>query len=312
MRKLFALTTLACSLMACSGGTGGAGEITGYRFTMTTTMGGQRLAGAEMRATGAMDIAGNAMQLSTTTRMPSFPSASASPSAGFGLGGVGAAFGLGGGSSGLPGSITQEMIVAGNKVYMRLAGEMAKMYGAQLPPGKQWFEAPGAAAGATMMLSNPFGPGDDPKAFFPSFKRMAKSLRTIGAVDLAGVATTRYDATVDLATALKPVRKQVGATAYRQMLNQFRRAPPFTMSVWIGDDDLPYRVRYSLGFGGTSSTTVVDFYDYGDVSVDVPAAGVVAQFTPSSTSGSFSCTTTSTGKRVGTSTVNGVTTTTTC
>src|SRR5687767_5893889 len=120
MRKLVLATMLAAAVGACSGGGSGSGSISGYRFTMTTTMAGPGSAGFQMRGTGAVDIAANAVQLKMTTTMPSLSTAQA-PSGGFGLGGVGAAFGIGGsGSAGGGETYTQEMIVAGSKAYMRL------------------------------------------------------------------------------------------------------------------------------------------------------------------------------------------------
>ena len=128
--------------------------------------------------------------------------------------------------------------------------------------------------------------GTDPTQLLESLRGTGE-VTEAGTEDVRGVPTTRYDVSIDLATALEqaPVDQRERLEAQLDELGGSVEDLP--MSVWIDDDGLARRIRVeadATSFGGTAAdgrmTMSIEFFAYGEpVEIDVPPADEVTSFT---------------------------------
>ena len=106
---------------------------------------------------------------------------------------------------------------------------------------------------------------------------------------MRGVATTHYEATMDLARALEEAPAHQRARL-EEMFEQLGGGDDLAdveipVDVWVDDDDLPRRLRMDmgqvLGAAGTRGemTMTMDLFDYGEpVDIEIPSADEVTPF----------------------------------
>jgi hypothetical protein len=183
---------------------------------------------------------------------------------------------------GLPGGGKAEMVYAGSTIYMKLPP------GFPLPSGgKPWFlldlEEIGKQTGVDLKELQQLG-GNDPSNQLQLLAGASEDgVKEVGTETVRGVATTRYDAVVDLNKAAA----QAPESARRAITQLVERLGGSSMpvSVWIDADGLPRRFEQTLTVGpaaGADAQTVrtrIEFYDYGTpVTVTIPPASQTQSF----------------------------------
>jgi hypothetical protein len=178
---------------------------------------------------------------------------------------------LGGQSQNL-GSV--ELVLDDTTMYMRLGG-----LSQQLPGGAEWVtvelqklgEQVGANFGQLLQ-----GGQSDPGAFLETLRGAADDVEKVGSEQVRGVATTHYTATVNLDDALEELPEDQGK-GLRQMLERANVPDSYPVDVWIGDEGLARRVKFTIEMSppGTqqqmSQTQTLEFFDYGtEIDVSPP------------------------------------------
>jgi hypothetical protein len=184
-----------------------------------------------------------------------------------------------------------EMVVDDGVIYMRSPAfeRLAPTPWVSIDPAKMDPEAAAQFGG--------FGAGTtDPSAYAGLFAGVF-DVRASGAVDIDGVATTRYVGTIDLAKVLEGFSEVVGEdvdTATKEQLEaaveQFGALgidEKIPFQIWIDEDGLPRRQRITMDFGdlvpGAEEALLdmtVDYSAFGEpVDVEIPKASQVTDIT---------------------------------
>lgn len=194
---------------------------------------------------------------------------------------------------GMPDGFETEVITAGSVMYMRIDGVPE--------PGifpTEWVSFDLAASVPGFDELTAFGNGQqDPSNAF-GYLQGAEEAEELGTETIAGVETTHYEVTVDLADSVSGVPAEL-RDEMRRMLRQFRKAFGTTsmpFEVWLDDNGLVRRMIYRMGseggaLGSFSMEMTVDVTEYGnDFDLEIPPASQVTDLTDmaSSRDGSWS------------------------
>jgi hypothetical protein len=166
--------------------------------------------------------------------------------------------GFGGGALG---SGKAELIFNELVYYMKLPPEA----GTQLPGGKKWFKLDLAKLGQQQGLNleqltqlNQ----SDPSQALDFIRGASADFREVGKEDVRGEETTHYKGTIDL--------EKVAADAPADIRDQYRRLfqlggdKKVPMEVWIGDDGLVRKIRFTQNLPDNSTMTMEEeLYDFG-------------------------------------------------
>jgi hypothetical protein len=167
-----------------------------------------------------------------------------------------------------------QIVVDGGTAYVRIPMLQA------LTGGTGWVSATPeelGAAGGSLGLS---GGTTDPSQLLEVLRGVADDVEEAGQDEVRGVPTTRYRATVDVATAIEraPAAQRDELAAALQELGADAEAIP--VEVWVDGDGLARRLVMDFGqlvaqaMGGTGTATMtLELFDYGeDVDIQVPRA----------------------------------------
>jgi len=129
------------------------------------------------------------------------------------------------------------------------------------------------------------GGGTDPTQILEAL-RGAGAVEEVGPQDVRGVATTRYDATIDLATALDEAPADERGRIEAQLDELGATLEDLPVSVWIDAEGLARRVQIELDSGALGIaegdgqlTMTLELFDYGEpVQIAVPALADVTAF----------------------------------
>ena len=167
-----------------------------------------------------------------------------------------------------------EMVFEGFVFYMRFP-VLARL----LEGGKEWvkFDAEelGKAQGVDISQFTQFGQAD-PSQALQYLRAVSGEVEDKGREDVRGVATTRYEAKVDLRKVpdvLPEDQRESAEKSIDALIDQLGGESELPMEVWVDDDGLIRRQRFDFSFepeGGTefSFRYDIELYDFG-VKVDV-------------------------------------------
>jgi hypothetical protein len=140
-----------------------------------------------------------------------------------------------------------------------------------LPDAKPWIR--------TDDQDDPFDPQAralrDPTTLLAFLRAVSSGVTEVGEETIDGVATTRYDGTLDL----EKVVEQAPADQREELRDELdlfdhETATTFPYSVWADEQGIARRVRFQEG--PERMTTTIDFFDFGaPVVLDLPAASEV-------------------------------------
>jgi hypothetical protein len=148
-------------------------------------------------------------------------------------------------------SSTIEVVLSDNKVYLK-----SPLFSLVLPTGKTWIELDLAKAGSAGGIDLSSLLSQDPTQALDALQSLS-SVTEVGTVQIGGVSTTHYKATI---------KKTSGSTKVGG-----------TYGVWVGDDGYIHRVRTVVAAASGSATGAVTatstFSGFGEpVTVTVPPA----------------------------------------
>ena len=134
-------------------------------------------------------------------------------------------------------------------------------------------------AGGTLGLP---GGSTDPLQILEALRGVG-NVEEVGSEDVRGVPTTRYEATIDLATALAQAPAEQRDHLEAQLGELDATLDELPVSTWIDADGLVRRLQIALGAGTIGAagpvTMVVELFDYGEpVDIVVPAPEDVTPF----------------------------------
>jgi hypothetical protein len=109
------------------------------------------------------------------------------------------------------------------------------------------------------------------------YLRATSELEEIGGDTIRGVATTQYEARIQLDRVAERVSPEV-ARAFRQ-LTQGAHVKEIPLEVWIDDDGLVRRLTMDWNAIGSSYAFEMELFDFGDVDIDVPDASETVDLT---------------------------------
>jgi hypothetical protein len=149
-------------------------------------------------------------------------------------------------------TLTVEAIGQGDVFYLR-GGPFSEM------AGGKWLRVKGNALGMDLSQNNP--------AKLLDYLRATSEITKLGAATVRGERTTHYRARIQL-DKLSP-----DAAAALSQTTEAKGLKELPVDVWVGDDGLVRRLTLDLQQQHKGSVAVsVEFFDFGDVSVNVPAA----------------------------------------
>jgi hypothetical protein len=171
---------------------------------------------------------------------------------------------------------TTEMVYEGFVVYMRMP-----LFERVLPPGKSWvrmdMQALGKEAGFDFQQLTQIGQNNPTQGL--DYLKGVAGVEEVGSEDVRGTSTTHYSGTLDFEKLAQDLpADQAEAVRKVSELSGIQEAP---IDVWIDDEGLPRRIRYSFSNPGATTasqalggmTMTMEFFDYGtDVSVEIPPA----------------------------------------
>jgi hypothetical protein len=279
MRTLLALGALVLAIAVSGCGGGGS---TGTQTAPTANTGGNTGGGS---AQGAVAAAGAKTQGEQSARVSFTATFTGGKSAGK-MAGEGAfakrkgrlTLDMSGLAGGELGSGKAELIFNELVYYMKLPASA----GAQLPAGKKWFKIDLAALGQErgldleqlMQLNQ-----SDPSQALDFIRGASADFAEVGKEDVRGEETTHYKGTIDL--------EKVAAEAPADIRDQYRRLfqlggdKKVPMEVWIGDDGLVRKIRFTQDLPDKSTLTMEEeLYDFGtEVDVNPPPDDEVLDLT---------------------------------
>jgi len=148
---------------------------------------------------------------------------------------------------------------------------------AGLPGGKSWIKLTSKGDDA---LSSAFGPMLDQltQSFDPAgnadLLKASTTVTRAGTATVGGVRTTKYTATVDLATVAKAVGGSL-AQQYRALASSQTNSLDY--AIWVGDDSLPRKFSTTVETPQGDVTAVGTYSDWGaPVTVTAPRASEIA------------------------------------
>jgi hypothetical protein len=182
--------------------------------------------------------------------------------------------------SGLTGSPAEEAEIIFDKLvyYIKLPSST----GIPLPPGKEWFKLDLAKLGESQGLDleqltqlNQ----SDPSQALGFLRGASDDFHKIGTEQVRGEATTHFSGTIDL--------EKVAADAPADVAEQYRKVAELSpskkvpMDVWLGNDGLVRRLRFTQTLpGGSTMTMDEELFDYGaSADVSAPPADQVLDLT---------------------------------
>jgi hypothetical protein len=193
------------------------------------------------------------------------------------------------GATGLPaGGHGVEAVFLYPTVYMRLPFLADK-----LPEGKSWLKIDmskvvKATGGTAVPQALDIGQVD-PTQFLEYLKASSGNIQRLGSEQLYGVATTHYQAKLQLPAVLKQLPAQSRAAA-RPLLQHIGNAGAIPIGVWIDGKGRVRKIQMSLSISGPTAsgaaTVTVGYTSYGPVPpVSPPAEGEVIDLTSLLTNG---------------------------
>lgn len=172
-----------------------------------------------------------------------------------------------------------EIVVDGDVTYLRLP-MLASLTGEA-----GWLSATADDLGRVGGAFGLPGGGTDPTQILEVL-RGAGAVEEVGPQAVRGVATTRYDATIDLAAALDEAPAEERGRIDAQLDDLGATLDDLPVSVWVAADGLARRVQIELdgdalgiAEGDGPLTMTLELFDYGEpVQIAVPAPGDVTPF----------------------------------
>jgi hypothetical protein len=176
---------------------------------------------------------------------------------------------------GMPAGMEMEMILDGSTMYMKMP-ELSRASG--LPEGWISMDLDELAPGFSELASLSQGQNDPSSSV--EYLRGITDAEAVGTEDVAGVETTHFRGTIDLAKAYdklpggisKKLRESV-----EQAVQMFGDAA-MPVDIWIDGDGLPRRMSFELSptkdaVPAVSMSMTIEFPEYGiDVDLPIPAA----------------------------------------
>jgi hypothetical protein len=184
--------------------------------------------------------------------------------------------------SGVPAAMTgamgtTETVYDGSVVYMRMP-----IFEQVLPAGKSWvkmdLQVLGEKMGVDFQQLSQIGQNNPSQGI--DYLNGATNVEEVGSEDIRGTSTTHYSGTLDFERLAEDLPPEAASSVRKVMeLSGVRKAP---LDVWLDDEGLPRRVKYSFANPGSTSqglgemTLTTDFFDYGSVvAIRVPPAASV-------------------------------------
>jgi hypothetical protein len=183
---------------------------------------------------------------------------------------------------------TMEIRMLGSTMYMRMPE--AFLGEAGLPEGKRWisFDLGEALDAAGMGALDPSELQQDPTQMLRLLRASSSEVKERGKVEVRGVETTRYTATLDLTKAVNATADDLGLSDQQReelgkaakQLKQQAGVGKIPMEVFVDADGLLRRMlmKMSLAVEGerVSMEMLSDYYDFGvEVDVEAPPAAEV-------------------------------------
>jgi hypothetical protein len=134
----------------------------------------------------------------------------------------------------------------------------------------------GGASGVDIAKATQLG-ANDPSAILEQMKTSSAKVETIGEEDIRGIATTHYQATIDIEKFYRDRNAVVDETKFVVLLKQY--TGPLTVDAWIDETGLVRRIHETIPMKAAPIDVVMEFSDFGTpVSISLPAdADVVDQ-----------------------------------
>jgi len=264
MRARTVSSTLAAALAAAALGVAAAGCGSGGASATLDPIAQaaeitNRAGGAQIAMTMSMTIPGLSSPISLTGG-GHFNAKSAEGSLAFQMSGLPA-----GGASGLSGgAIDMTELIKDNVLYMS-----SPMFDGKLPNGARWMKLDLAKAEAKLGIdpSSFMSGGANPAQILDYLKGTNGSAKLVGHEKVRGVATTRYDGTVDFQSIVDklPAGERSKAGAAIKALTAKIGNPTFPVSVWIDAHHLLRRMTMNMSFTaeGKSVTANLEVEEFG-------------------------------------------------
>lgn len=185
-------------------------------------------------------------------------------------------------------TLTMQEIVDHDTFYIKLPAAIASMIASNLPGGKAWIELNLASLasstgipGLSSLLDNPTT--SNPGAMLQYLKAVAGKVTRVGTATVNGVATTEYEATIDLAKYpnLVPSAQRAVAEQAISALEKYTGGASFPTEVFIDSHHLVRRMTMTLSetipsAGQTNIAMTVNVLHYGPQATPaIPPAGEV-------------------------------------
>lgn len=130
---------------------------------------------------------------------------------------------------------------------------------------ERWLASPlPKGANATPLLQT------DPSSYLELMRAVSSEVEEVGREEVRGVQTTHYRFEIDP----RKVESPIGQFSVSDLSAAGIATLP--LDVWVGDDDLPRRIRMALGAPDSDIEIDIEMYDYGKpVNVEAPPADLV-------------------------------------
>jgi hypothetical protein len=144
-----------------------------------------------------------------------------------------------------------------------------------MPKAKPWLRSTGQD-------SDPLDPGfralRDPAALLEFLRAVSSDVREAGPETIDGVATTRYEGTLDLEKVVEsaPAEERDDLREVLDLWKEVASTTTFPYVVWVDRHGIPRRLHYEERQDDRSISTTMDFFDFGvPVVVDLPPSDQV-------------------------------------
>lgn len=179
-----------------------------------------------------------------------------------------------------------EMIMDGYVFYMNMGGLLGD-------PAKPWIRADVADwVDVSRLQSSGNGASqNDPSQTLQWLRGMSNDVKSLGIETVRGVRTTHYRGTIDMTRAMEELTAALSDSApaaIREAFERQQRTMPSsqTVDVWIDDDGLARRMRYTSSMGsdlpqlkGVKMETSIELFDFGKpVNISLPQPEEVQDF----------------------------------
>jgi hypothetical protein len=155
------------------------------------------------------------------------------------------------------------------------------VFSTDLPDGKTWARVDLTKAAKALgedpgKIMQQWDPGSDPTQLLDMLSKASSGVEKVGTETVAGVETTHYHATVDLA---KLAQENGAAQAQAEQLRKTIGAQELPVDVWIDGDGYVRRIdeSFSLTMKGKTEhmSIVITIPELGDFTIQPPTEGVV-------------------------------------